>query len=164
MRLIVTALLLAAACGEPADTDSTDVSDLTDDGVPADCNTENEACEPGTCRGEGSRMLPGSDCLSCHEPGEHEGWYAAGTIFADKAGLEPAEGVTIRITGADGVTTQLTSNSVGNFFTGRTINFPATVEVERDGEIRQMGSEIHTGACNSCHACDGAAQGKMFAP
>jgi hypothetical protein len=160
------ALVAAIACAGATDKDTTDTTDVTDV-TPDNCDTTHESCAPGTCGGEGSRMLPGSDCLSCHKSGgarEAEPWSVGGTVFLDADGLDAGEGAIIRITGADDRVTELTANSVGNFYAERNIAFPADVEVEYNGATIQMGSQIETGACNSCHKCDGEANGKLYTP
>jgi len=128
--------------GGTADTsDTSDTVDTTDTGPAPECNTDNEACEPGTCGGEGGPMLPGSDCVSCHSAGSGAGesgeqdelavWTIAGTAFADRYGGAKAPGATVRITGAD-------------------------------GETRAMGGSQNYGGCNSCHACAGAVGDKLY--
>ncbi|MFZ5482174.1 MAG: hypothetical protein ACOZNI_35765 [Myxococcota bacterium] len=142
------------------------------------CNTDNEDCAPSVCGGEGATMLPGADCLACHTAGnlvDDKGvakgsddgdklWSAGGTVFADLEGTEGVAGAIVRITDADGQIVTLTSNRVGNFYTALPLTFPIAAEVERDGEIYAMQTPQDSGACNSCHRCDGAAGGKLFAP
>lgn len=169
----VIALGFLAACGavtvddamsdDTSGTDDTDVTD-TDPGV---CDTTHEDCGPGTCFGEGARMLPGSDCLACHTRGSGvraDVWTAGGTIFEADDGLAPASGVTVRITDDEGRVVELLSNAVGNFYTRSALTPPLTAEVERDGEVLTMTTPVPDGGCNACHACEGAAGGKLYAP
>lgn len=133
------------------------------------CNTDNEACRAGTCGGEGANMLPGADCLNCHSGGgggedEAGRWSAAGTVFDDLLGSSGAGGATVRITDSTGYTASMTTSSKGNFYTSHTLVPPLTAEVETAAGTRVMGQEVSTGACNSCHQCDGAAGGKLYAP
>jgi hypothetical protein len=161
-------LLWALACDKS--TESGPPSTETGGGT---CDATHEACAAGVadCDGESGQMLPGSNCLACHSEGampeedEPELWWTAGgTVFADLDGSAAADGVTVRITGADGAVVELTSNDVGNFWTREALVFPISAEVEKDGAVLAMVATQMTGACGSCHACDGSAGGKLFAP
>ena len=149
-------LFALSACG---------TGDFSDDPDTA-CNEDNEGCGPGDCDGEGASMLPGSDCLLCHTAGGGEGgaFTAAGTVFTDLDGTGGLADVTVRITDADGLIVELTSNSVGNFYTKEPLAFPIDAEVEVGGEVRAMATPVDTAACGSCHACEGAAGGKLTGP
>ena len=129
-----------------------------------DCDASNEDCGPGTCGGEGSTMLPGANCLSCHTGGEQGRFTIAGTVFADLDGTAPASGVTVTIRDANDDVVTLDSNRVGNFYSSASLAFPITASVEADGATLEMASAVSTAACNSCHQCDGAAGGKLHAP
>ncbi len=115
-------------------------------------------------------MLPGANCLACHEAGvpgdgdEEEEMTAAGTVFADEWGTMGAANVIVRIIDATGYVVEKTSNSVGNFYTGRDLVFPITAQVERDGKVLEMDDPVDEGGCNSCHSCSGEAEGKLYAP
>ena len=150
----VLPLLLIAACGDFGDDPNTA------------CNEANEGCGPGDCGGEGATMLPGADCLACHDTAGEEGglFTAAGTVFTDADGTDGLADVIVRITDADGNVVELTSNSVGNFYTRDDLVFPIDAEVEIDGEVHAMATAVDTGACSDCHACEGAAGGKLYAP
>lgn len=137
------------------------------------CDETNEACAPGTCGGEGGEMLPGADCLACHdgsgggggeEDEEAPKFTAAGTAFADMDGTGPLSGATVRITDAGGTVVTLTTNSVGNFYTNEALTFPIDAEVEANGSTSTMASSVDVGGCNSCHACAGEAGGKLTGP
>ncbi len=155
--------------GEDGGSDDGGGGTSPDDSATA-CNEANEDCGPGTCGGEGSQMLPGSDCVACHSAGNFEEdedifFGIAGTIFEDLDGSAPASGVTVRVTDADGVVYELSSNGAGNFYSTETsLAYPIRAEVERDGAVRQMGTQPSTASCNSCHACSGQAGGKLYAP
>jgi len=171
-------LLLLVGCETPPnkDTNSTGGGDsgntnTQDTGSNLTCNTQNENCGPdvSTCRGEGGTMLPGADCISCHSqgnfPGREDVYFSiAGTIFTNKAGTAPLNNATIRVTDSTGNTVTLHSNSVGNFYSEQRVSPPLTAEVEVDGNVRSMGSSVDTGACNSCHQCEGSAGGKLAGP
>lgn len=168
MRLTFLFAFLLAGC--PATDDSGKTTDTsggdTDSGSTDACNTDNEDCTQSSCRGEGAEMLPGSDCLVCHKSGGGEAppWTVGGTIFADIDGTAAADKVVIRVTDADGKTIEIESNRVGNFYSADRLTPPFTAEVEANGTVKSMSSSITTGACGSCHTCDGAAAGKLYAP
>jgi hypothetical protein len=112
-------------------------------------------------------MLPGSDCLACHAPGGARGaptWTAGGTAFERKDGAAPLAGATVRITDAQGSVVEMTTNRVGNFYTRSALVPPLQAEIEVNGVIRAMQGSVDTGACSSCHSCDGAAGGKLRGP
>ncbi len=176
---LITAAALSMGCGDK-DTGSTgddsgstaddsgDTNGADDSGTTDECNTANEDCGPGTCSGEGSNMLPGSNCQSCHTQGlmpeddEPDKWFSvAGTVFSDLAGSDGVSGVTVRVTDSEGTTVELTSSSAGNFKTTKALVPPLNAEVEYNGSTATMASEVSTGACNSCHNCDGPAGGKL---
>lgn len=157
--------------GDSGDTsDSGDSADSSDSGDTVDtavCDDANEDCAVGTCGGEGSNMLPGANCLACHTSGgdrEAPIWYAGGTLFADLDGTEGTSGATIHITDSEGTTVDLTTSRVGNFYTSRHLVPPLSASVETSSGTVEMARTVETGACNTCHTCDGEAGGKMYSP
>ena len=180
MRLLL--LLFLAACGtkegddtsggtDTSDTsDTSDTADTTDSGVDtAVCETDNEECAPGVsgCGGEGADMLPGSDCVSCHQRGgadEAPSWSAAGTLFADLDGSAGVRSARVIITDSLGTEESLTTTSSGNFYTNARLVPPLSARVEFEDRTVEMAATVDTGACNSCHSCEGSAGGKLFAP
>lgn len=181
-RLSYALVVLALACNNGGtdtedDTDTTDTTDTTadttdttadttdtTDTTPAECNTDNEECALGVrgCGGEGPDMLPGADCIACHTGGRIPAWSAGGTIFQDELGTVGLRGAIIRITDSSGgAPVELTSSRSGNFYTRTALTPPLTVEVEFNGVVSQMGRQVDTGACNTCHTCDGEAGGKL---
>ena len=160
------------ACGDKTGDDTGDGG--TGDGGTGDggaeCETTNEECGPGTCEGEGANMLPGSDCLACHSPGNFEEddeeafWTVAGTVFVDLEGTDGASGVIVRVTDSQGTVSAMSTSAAGNFYTTDPLVPPLSAEVEYAGEVIDMGTEVETGACNSCHRCDGDPGGKLYAP
>lgn len=154
--------------GETADT--ADTGDTSDSGVDtAVCNTDNEECAPGVsgCGGEGSDMLPGSACISCHSRGganEAPTWSAAGTLFSDIDGTAGVRSATVIVTDGSGNEERMNTSSSGNFHTNGQLVPPLNVRVEFDGRSVEMASAVNTGDCNSCHACAGEAGGKLYAP
>lgn len=178
---LIFGLVLAGCTGEKTGDDTsggetgTDSADTADSGEtgetgnPPECNTDNEECAPGVsgCGGEGANMLPGSDCIACHSQGgdrEAPNWTIGGTVFTDQYGSAPGAGVRVTITDATGQSVTLNSSSVGNFYTSQRLTPPFTASVETNEGTLTMGAAVDTGACNSCHSCDGEAEGKLFAP
>jgi len=145
-----------AACGEPKGGTADDPSTA--------CNEANEDCDADVCGGDSGTMLPGSDCTVCHDgSGEALKLEIAGTVFSDIDGTSEAEGVTVRITDADGTTVEFTSNSAGNFYSQDSLTMPISAEVELNGNVMAMAAPVSTAACDSCHLCGGAAGGKLYA-
>ena len=158
--------LLLVACGIPP---SGTTPPVTDDSSTFVCDDKNEDCGPGTCGGEGARMLPGADCLACHngtssEEEEQQRFGAAGTAFVDLGGSDGLSGALVRITDANNDVVELDTNSAGNFYTTSNFVFPIDAEIEVDGTVLAMTTSVDVGGCNSCHACNGAAGGKLTGP
>ena len=59
------------------------------------CDETNEACAPGTCGGEGGEMLPGADCLACHD-GSGGGLAPDARVVASGGGFL-GDGDTVRV-------------------------------------------------------------------
>lgn len=111
-------------------------------------------------------MLPGADCISCHSRGgdrEAPTFQAAGTVFTSRYGEDPASGVTVRITDSTGKVFEESTSTTGNFEISQAISFPIHAEVESAAGLKKMSQTVETGACNSCHKCDGNAGGKLYA-
>jgi hypothetical protein len=122
----------------------------------------------GNSEGDSS-MKPGADCIGCHSRGEGPSYTAAGTVFKNVNEADDCTGVsgiTVEITGNDGVVTTLTTNSVGNFYTRAAIAMPYGVKLTQGSATRIMAGHQTTGACNSCHTQTGAqsAPGRIMAP
>jgi hypothetical protein len=83
-------------------------------------------------------MEPGVDCMTCHD------FSAAGTVFTDAGG---AAADVIVVVGGE----ELRSNAAGNFFTAKSIPFPAATEVRAGSGVRRMSQLAPSGACNNCH-------------
>ena len=162
---VLLALAVLSGCGE-----EDEGGGIPDDPATA-CNEANEDCAPGICGGEGGRMLPGSDCMACHRAGSdsevgRDGPFftAAGTLYDNVYGDQPVAGATVRITDAEGKVVELTTNAVGNFYTSEPLTAPLRAEVERDGRRLEMPDPVDSGACTTCHRCDGMGGGKLYAP
>jgi hypothetical protein len=155
-------LLALLACDKDSTEETADTVELV-------CLDDNEGCpDVGDCDGDGRNMLPGSDCLSCHSEGlmpkhdEPDKWFGiGGTIFTDASGEQGLEGAIIRITDANGDVTELNSESSGNFHSATVPVPPLRAEVEVNGVVRKMGTQVETGACSSCHQCEGEGGGKL---
>ena len=156
-----------AACGK-TETGPIITTETGPQTTPSECDTTNEDCGPGDCPGEGANMLPGSDCLACHAAGgpaaEDALFTAAGTAFADLDGTAPLVGAMVTITDSFGVSVDLTTNSVGNFFTSQPLTPPLSAELMVGSDLLTMATMPDVGGCNSCHSCDGLAGGKMYGP
>jgi hypothetical protein len=111
----------------------------------------------------GELMLPGEDCLRCHDGRVGPQFTAAGTAFESIAGGAGAPGVLVRITGADGAEVVVPSNAAGNFFAQVPIAFPARVQIEAAGEVHPMLAPIADGSCNRCHRPGGEAGTRVSA-
>lgn len=103
----------------------------------------------------GDRMFPGSDCLSCHRVAGSAGlvlFSAAGTVFSDVDCPVGVAGVTVTIEDHNGQTVTLTTNEVGNFFTGAQLVPPLRTRATLGGRTVEMTDAVTDGSCNSCHA------------
>jgi hypothetical protein len=94
----------------------------------------------------GPLMLPGQDCLACHDGAQALRWTAAGTWGR-------AAGTTITLVDAGGRSVSVTTNQVGNFYTSQALTFPLTARA--GGE--QMPQPVTYGGCNRCHGNGGGA-------
>ena len=133
---------------------------------------------------ESQLMMPGSDCLSCHQPSmrsarsrltdsdEPDGYVVAGTVYA--AEHEPSdclgvEGVLIRITDARGQVIERVSNRAGNFYIKSSkyrLSLPFTAVISAKGRTRKMEHAECLTSCNTCHTASGmsGAPGRILLP
>lgn len=120
--------------------------------------------------GEGSAtMAAGENCLGCHVDGgkaSERPFTVAGTVYGspDAAANEGVEGAQVKITDSAGKVVNLTSNSVGNFFTDESLAFPVRAELKDGGSVAVMPIAITNGGCASCHAQppSNGAPGRVF--
>jgi hypothetical protein len=119
------------------------------------------------------QMEPGGDCIGCHASGEGPGFVIAGTVMNalhDDTNCAGVAGVTVRVTGADGLFVEMVTNEVGNFYLGppTAIAFPYTAEVSRGGVTVPMLTPRASGEtdCAGCHTAAGTslAPGRIVAP
>jgi hypothetical protein len=119
---------------------------------------------------ESPLMHPGGDCIGCHESeGEGPRYAIAGTVMGvldEPTDCNGIEGVTVRITDADGAIHEATTNRAGNFFLDDEVPVPYTAEIEVDGATRAMVTAQTDGNCASCHTEVGenAAPGRIALP
>jgi hypothetical protein len=124
---------------------------------------------------ESALMHPGMSCIACHAAeGEGPDYAVAGTVFGDYD--EPddcagVDGLTVEITGSDGVDFALPSNAAGNFRLrardADSLVLPFTARViDGAGNVREMTTPQSSGDCPSCHTASGAggAPGRIVAP
>jgi hypothetical protein len=119
---------------------------------------------------QGSTMRPGEACITCHSMKGGPSYQIAGTVYP--TAHEPNDcngvngGVTVVVTDAKGVVTQIPVNSVGNFSSRATIAAPFHVKVTSGTKERVMAGSLTAGDCNSCHMENGAngAPGRIMAP
>jgi len=92
---------------------------------------------------DGPLMLPGEDCLPCHDGATAPPFTTAGTWGPP--------GRTVSISDANGKAVTLVTNAAGNFYTEEAIAFPLRVSVA--GEA--MPDPVTYGGCNRCHGAGG---------
>jgi len=121
-------------------------------------------------------MNPGRSCVQCHaeenDPTHAPLYTVAGTVMVapnEDDDCRGAPGMTVVITGADGVETRMVGNSAGNFWLAPDIQIamPYTARIEnRLGGVRQKLMPVSDGDCASCHTRDGAngAPGRLVPP
>lgn len=147
-------LALLSACTAPAPT----------------CSVPNTA-SLGPQEATGPLMRPGSNCLRCHSPGgEASGrvFSVGGTIFtaADSSACDGVEGVSIKVTDAQGKTVSMLSNGVGNFWSTTPLTPPLSMVADYQGRTVTMPVTAPTGGCALCHSWPDptSASGRIRAP
>jgi hypothetical protein len=102
---------------------------------------------------------PGQDCMGpCH----NHGFTLAGTLFNNGAAVV---GASITVTDASNATFDMVTMTNGNFYTSRTIAFPAHVIASSCPDIAMMSGTVAQGqGCNKngCHVA--GAQGQIHLP
>lgn len=100
----------------------------------------------------GPLMLPGRDCLACHDGTVGPPQFTAAGTWAK----EPGRTATVTIIDANGTTVTRATNEVGNFYvyaSDATLTPPLRISV--DGE--EMEPLASHGSCNRCHGPGGEA-------
>lgn len=140
------------------------------------CNDETvEVVDKSVCYSEmrwvgekrGSQeMFPGRDCVGCHIENDGPPLAIGGTVYPYLLGQQDAqtlqsgtdcfglEGVTVRVTDADGQEFVVTSNRAGNFFVeGNPDDFakPFKVQLEYEDITPAMSTSPMYGGCGHCH-------------
>lgn len=118
---------------------------------------------------EGATMAPGLPCIGCHSRGEGPNYTIAGTVLGashDGDVCIGVDGVTVVVTGSDGATIEIPTNSVGNFTWTGTLAKPFSAKVVGPNGENAMVATQTDGDCNSCHTEEGAssAPGRILAP
>ena len=144
LPITISALLLSAAC-DPT---------LTEE-AKAGCEEATDA----ELR-EDAQMLPGRECMSCHDE-----MTAAGTVFPTETSACNGTGVArvkVEILDEDGNTAiSLTTNSAGNFYTKEPLPSPYRARItSRDGTVMEMDSTTDDGNCAHCHRVPGIEDAK----
>ena len=124
--------------------------------------------------GESEEMEPGGTCINCHATYDGPSFALAGSVMNalhDDTNCAGVAGVTVAITGGDGMRVEMVSNASGNFRLDRwpgTNLYPYTAEVIRDGVTSKMMAPRQPGEndCNSCHFSVGIndAPGRIIVP
>ncbi len=116
-------------------------------------------------------MQPGDNCRSCHGgPSspypEAPEWGVAGTVFEGPTSDVGVAGVIVEIVDASGKLVELTTNSVGNFYTPQSFETPYFVTLKKDGVQVTMPTPPPSGGCNACHnqPAVGDAPGRLYLP
>lgn len=143
-----------------------------DDGEDGGATATPESCSLDVAPSveEGPTMSPGGDCIGCHaDNGEGPRYVVAGTVMGaadDGQGCLGVSGAIVRIVDAKGVTHDLSTNSVGNFFGSQSIATPYTAKVIRGTVERSMATAQTDTNCASCHTAEGrgGAPGRILAP
>lgn len=120
---------------------------------------------------ESPLMRPGGACITCHTMRGGPAFTIAGTVYP--SAHEPNDcngsngaGLTVVVTDANGVVTNVPVNSVGNFYTRTQVAAPFKVKVVSGAKERAMAGTLTAGDCNSCHTATGVngAPGRIMAP
>ena len=131
------------------------------------CSSD-DAGDPGFGYETGAEMLPGENCMRCHQPGKGDPapeWSAGGTLYAGLDSDEGVEGAKVTLTDTNGKTETVTTNRVGNFHFPKGLERPFKVSIEFEGKTIEMPGEAPAGNCNTCHQHPGPvgdAPGRMF--
>jgi hypothetical protein len=120
-----------------------------------------------------SSMQPGAPCITCHTMKGGPNYTVAGTVYPTahepnecNGSNGPAGPLTVVVTDANNVVTNITVNAVGNFSSRAAIKAPFKVAVTNGVKTRSMAGSLTAGDCNSCHTLAGAngAPGRVMAP
>lgn len=106
----------------------------------------------------------GKDCLTsgCHASGGWKRFSVGGTIYTDAEGTAAMAGAQIEAVDAHGVTVNLTSDQIGNFYSVQSMTAPFTITVSYRGRMVKMTGTASSGGCNadSCHVV--GSEGRVY--
>jgi mono/diheme cytochrome c family protein len=114
-------------------------------------------------------MRPGGACITCHAA-QGPAFTIAGTVYPTAHEPNDCNGapgpLTVVVTDANGVVTNIPVNEVGNFFSTASVVAPFRVKVTNGINERAMAGAATAGDCNSCHTEAGlnGAPGRIVAP
>jgi hypothetical protein len=170
---VILFFVLSCTTGDSGTGDTDAVwTDIYADNPVTRCYEGPQNCAPGTgCDEAAVPHLPGSNCLSCHTPGNLPNgddpaliFHVAGTAHADLLGKEPLVGASVRVTGADGVIVAMTTDEAGNFWSTEAVVFPIRAKIYAHPSEIEMPITQPIASCNACHRCGGAAGGPLYGP
>lgn len=102
----------------------------------------NRCHDRGGTMATGPNMLPGVDCLSCHDGSSGVKRFTAAGTWTGGATVVLSGGTTVTLSG---------QSTVGNFFTEAALVFPLTARVNGSA----MPAPVTYGGCNRCHGAGG---------
>jgi hypothetical protein len=146
--LLMPLLLWGCTPEDPTDSDEClDTDETADTDIEDDCPRTELDWGYG-----GGHMLPGSDCLDCHDGSEAMSAFTiGGTVFESATCPSGVEGATVHLEDVNsGATLELTTNEMGNFYSDEALAGPFWISVEKDGATATM-EDPGSGSCNSCH-------------
>lgn len=102
----------------------------------------------------------GKDCLisGCHSSGGWKRFSIGGTIYTDAEGAATRAGAQIKVVDANGITVNLTSDQIGNFYSTQSMTAPFLITVSYRGRKVRMPGAASGGGCNAggCHVVGSA--------
>lgn len=102
----------------------------------------------------------GKDCLTsgCHGSGGWKRFSLGGTIYTDSEGTAARAGAHIEAVDVNGITVNLTSDQIGNFYTAQSMTAPFMISVSYRGRMIKMPGAAAGGGCNTdgCHVAGSA--------
>lgn len=102
----------------------------------------NRCHDRGAALAGGPDMLPGADCLACHDGTSGVKRFTAAGTWQPGARVVLSGGTTVTLSG---------QSAVGNFFTDAPLAFPLTASVNGSA----MPGPVTYGGCNRCHGNGG---------
>lgn len=105
----------------------------------------------------------GKNCLTsgCHVSGENK-FYIGGTIYTSALGTSPRANATITVVDANGGKTTMSSDNIGNFYSGRSAKAPFSVSAYYECREVFMPTSASQGGCNADGCHNGISVGRIF--